>query len=355
MQLFANNQKEIERMLGDEYVSKTDVHVIDQDLQNMPMEDRIKMIMQQERQASNQRQTYYEKNANILQKLAETGSETASVFALEQLRKNGALFFEYPLEFCEILKKGNIAKNLRAIFDDISSGEIPKSEHILYAFVLMEMTSGMRDVVDKERVEKLMTDFEKAPSEIFLLTSMLKEAKAAGEKIDYEAVKYLKLYEKPIGEDLPGEEKEEILEMARDTYFNDVYKDNPEAAQRVIDELEGELFGIDGLKNQRTYILKYQGRVIAFCRFKPIKGKLGHLYAGSLNVCKDLRELSIGGYFVRATTGKEAKEFVLEAVTRENNVANESYKKCGWVLDEANPFEKTGVKYFNMEMDRREK
>lgn len=188
-----------------------------------------------------------------------------------------------------------------------------------------------------------------------LLASMLKEAKAAGEKIDYETEKYLKLYEKPIGEDLPDEEKVEILEMARDTYFNDVYKDNPEAAQRVIDDLEGELFGMDGLKSQRTYTLKYQGRVIAFCRFKPIERKPDELYAGSLNVYKDLQGLSVGRYFVRATLGKESKNHVIRAITRADNSVNEDYKKCGFVIDEKNPFEKNGVQYFNMAMDRREK
>lgn len=191
-------------------------------------------------------------------------------------------------------------------------------------------------------------------AETILLAAVLKGAKEAGEKIDFEKVKNIRLEEKPIGEDLEESEKQEILEIAKENYFGDVYKDNSEVAQKVIDELETELFGIDGLKNQRTYTLKYQGRVIAFCRFKPIEGKPDELYAGSLNVYKDLRGFSIGGYFVRATTGKEAKNYILRAITRADNIANANYKKCGWAISEENHFEKNGVKYFNMTMDRRE-
>ncbi len=72
---------------------------------------------------------------------------------------------------------------------------------------------------------------------ISMLSSMLKDARAAGEKIDCKEEKYLKLSMKPIGADLPDGEKEEILEIAKENYFEDIYKGNPEAAQRVIDEL----------------------------------------------------------------------------------------------------------------------
>lgn len=212
-----------------------------------------------------------------------------------------------------------------------------------------------KENIKDDKIGKLLSDLKKNKTEIGLFHSLLKTIKVAGEKIDFEMVKGLDLSEKAIGEDIAESEKQEILEIARENYFGDIFKDNHEAAQRVVDELEGELFGIDGLKNQRTYALKYQGKIIAFCRFKPIDGKPDELYAGSLNVFKDLRGLSIGGYFVRATTGKEAKNYILRATTRVDNVANESYKKCGWKIDEEDPFEKNGVKYFNMTMNRRKK
>jgi len=209
--------------------------------------------------------------------------------------------------------------------------------------------------IKDDKIGKLLSDLEKNKTEIDLFHSLLKTIKGEGEKIDFEKVKNLDLAEKPIGEDLIEAEKLEILEIAEENYFNDAYRDNPEAAQRVIDELEAELFGTEGSANQRTYSLKYQGYVIAFCRFKPIEGKPGHLYAGSLNVYKDLRGLSVGGYFVRATLGKESKDHIIEAITRADNPVNKDYQKCGFVIDKENPFEKNGVKYFNMTMDRREK
>lgn len=58
---------------------------------------------------------------------------------------------------------------------------------------------------------------------------------------------------------------------------------------------------------------------------------------------------------MRATLGRESKDHTIRAVTRANNPVNGDYKKCGWKIDERNPFENNGVKYFNMIMDRREK
>ncbi len=220
--------------------------------------------------------------------------------------------------------------------------------------LLGEDLSGEKDP-NENLIKNMLAELSKSSIEIEIMASMLKAAKQEGNDIEYSQIKNLELEEKEIGLDLEEKEKREIIDIARENYFGDIFKDNPEAAQRVIGELEEELFGADGLKNQRTYILKYQGHTIAFCRFKPIEGKPGHLYAGSLNIYKDLRGLSLGGYFVQATVGKESKNYVLHAITRENNPANESYKKCGWTIDYEHPFEKNGARYFDMVMDRREK
>ncbi len=188
-----------------------------------------------------------------------------------------------------------------------------------------------------------------------LLLSMLKAEKAAGGKIDYIETKYLKLTEKPIGQDLPDEEKMEILELAEDTYFNDVFKNNPEAAQRVIDKLKGVLFGPDGLTRQRTYTLKFRGNVVAFVRFKPVEKNPGHVYAASLNVRKELCGYSVGKYFAGATEKIESRSNVLHAVVREDDILIAKHRKSGWTIDEKKPFVRDGIKYFNMTLDRREK
>ncbi|MDD3487316.1 MAG: GNAT family N-acetyltransferase [Candidatus Moranbacteria bacterium] len=188
--------------------------------------------------------------------------------------------------------------------------------------------------------------------ETILLATILKEAKKSGEKIDFEMMKGLELVEKPVGEDLSAGEKEEILAMARDNYSNEeygVYKNNPEAARSVIAELEEAL---DGIKNQRTYTLKYQGKAVAFCRFQPIGGKPGEVYAGSLNVYPDVQKYCVGKYFAQKVLEKESRENVIRAITRADNPANGAYEKMGFVFEDA--FEKNGEKYFNMRMDRRE-
>ena len=203
----------------------------------------------------------------------------------------------------------------------------------------------------KAEIEKLLSDIENSGIEIDLLSSMLKAAKTAKERVDFETVKFLDLYEKQTGEDLPDEEKKEILELAKDNYFNDVYKDNSETAQGVIDDLEVELYGEGKMKNQRAYILKYQGKIIAFCRFAPLEEKPGEVYAGSLNVYKDLQNLCVGGYFVKTVLEKESRENVIHAITRADNPANETYGKLGFRFEEQD-FEKNGVKYFNIIMDK---
>jgi ribosomal protein S18 acetylase RimI-like enzyme len=203
--------------------------------------------------------------------------------------------------------------------------------------------------LDDSHVQKMLAELSRSSTEIEVMASMLKAARHEGNDIEYSQIKNLELEEKEVGLDLDEKEKQEILEIARENYFSDIFKDNPEAAQGVITDLEKEL---DDIKNQKAYILKYQGRVIAFFRFKLIAPN--ELYAGSLNVYKDLQNLSIGTHFLRATLEQESRRNVIRAITRSNNPAIGLYKKCGFTIDEENPFEKNGVKYFNMMMNRRD-
>jgi len=203
---------------------------------------------------------------------------------------------------------------------------------------------------DESLIKNMLAELSKSSIEIEIMVSMLKAAKQEGNDIEYSQIKNLQLEEKEIGLGLGEKEKQEILEIARENYFGDIFKGNPEAAEGVIADLEKELVDIH---NQKAYVLKYQGRVIAFFRFKPIGEN--ELYAGSLNVYRDLQNLSIGSHFLRATLEQESRKNIIRAITRENNPAIGLYRRCGFVIDEKKPFEKNGVRYFNMTMDRREK
>ena len=203
---------------------------------------------------------------------------------------------------------------------------------------------------DDSLVQKMFAELSKDSTEIEILASTLKAAKQEGNDIEYSQIKNMELEEKEVGSDLDEKEKQEILEIARENYFSDIFKDNPEAAQGVITDLEKEL---DDIKNQKAYILKYQGRIVAFFRLKLIG--LNELYAGSLNVYKDLQNLSIGTHFLRAALDQESRRNVIRAIIRSSNPAIGMYRRFGFEIDEEKPFEKNGVKYFNMAMDRRDK
>ena len=235
----------------------------------------------------------------------------------------------------------------KAGFAPVIKWELLKKAHS----IIVKFGNELRkEGADKIQIEKFLANLESSKIEIDLLASMLKAAKFAKEKIDCGEIKHLELSEKSIGEDLSKTEKQEILEIAKENYFNDIYKDNPEAAEEVIRELEEEL---EDIKNQRAYILKYQEHAIAFCRFKPIEGKPGEVYAGSLNVYHDLQNFSVGSYFIRTILKRESKENIIHAITRADNLANAYYKHCGFVFGEK--FGKNGVEYYKIEMDKRRK
>ncbi len=201
-----------------------------------------------------------------------------------------------------------------------------------------------------EKIEKLLADLEKSKIEIELLHSVLKSAKEGGEAIDFENIRDLEIETKEIKEDLSEQEKQEILEISRRNYFECVYKDNPEAAEKVLEDLKKEL-ETEEIAKQRKYILKYQGEVIAFCRFKPIEGSETDIYGGSLNVYNDLKAFGIGKYFLEKVLAEEAKKYNIRATCREE-LFESIYQKQGF--EKTGEFEKNGNKHFNILLPKKE-
>lgn len=211
--------------------------------------------------------------------------------------------------------------------------------------------SGFSDNLNKsdaKGVAELLEELQDSEEEIILLASVLKTMKSSGEKFDFENIKNLELNRNEAGKDLPREDKEEILEMARENYFNDIFKDNPPAAESVIADLKEELFSAEGLKNQRAYVLKYQGHIIGFLRFKPQED--GSLYAGSLNLEKEIQGSSIVNYFLKNVLEEEAARADIKAVALVGRSAY--YRRLGFEIV-GEPFEKNGEKYFNLTLKKR--
>jgi hypothetical protein len=199
---------------------------------------------------------------------------------------------------------------------------------------------------DEESYKNVIDGLEKIKVEISLLAAVLKTIKESGERVALENIKDLDLSKKEIDSYLSDEEKAEIMDMVKENYLKGIYADNPKAARAVFSEVENEL---EEIKNQTTYTLKFQGKVVAFCRFKPVGEN--ELYAGSLNVEKEVQGFAVAGYFLDQTLLEEAKNNTIHAITRVNNLANAKYKKLGFIFD-PKTFFKNGVEYYNITLPK---
>jgi len=290
-------------------------------------------------------------DASFLQKektlecLLKTGGEKSIDKVIELILKDEKMAFLHEDNVVSLFKK-NQPLAIKKLLTAASTGKLDVGQMYILIQPLADLIGNEEC---KRRMEKALTKLDKNNKDISTLAFILKAAKDAGEKIDWENIKELELDKKEIGSDLPQEEKEEVLAIAKENYLRDVYPDNLAAAKDVIENLEAELFGENGLKGQRTYILKYQGQIVAFCRFKP-QGD-GQLYAGSLNVEREVKNFCLGPYFLRQTLLEEARENDIVAITRANNPANKKYKELGFVFD-SKSFIKNGVEYYNITLSR---
>lgn len=191
--------------------------------------------------------------------------------------------------------------------------------------------------------EQIYQKLEDIKGEVEIFTVTLKSAKDDGIKIDFEMVKDLRIEKKVMTarNDLTQEEKDNLIKICTDNY-KDIFAKNPEAYERVVKDFRAE---IDNLEGQMVYVMKYQNKIIAFCRFAPLSEQ--EVYGGSLNVSKNVQGLSVGNYFIKSTLDEVSNQYDIRIRTRKDNPANNNYQKKGFlVMGETKADD--GVEYYNM-------
>lgn len=200
-----------------------------------------------------------------------------------------------------------------------------------------------------ENIDNLIFRLQAIKIDNALLISVLQSAKESGQPVSLEMIKNLDLEKKIINsqeESLSQEEKNELLRIAQENYSTIFLQTgpnyNPEAYKRVIDDFAKELNDLEG---QTVYILKYKDEIIGFNRFKPLSSY--EVYAGSLNVSKDIQGLSIGKSFLAKTLDDVSASYDIHAQTRQDNPANNSYLRQGFIIT-GEYQESDGVAYYNL-------
>jgi len=370
---FAENQKEIKSFRDGYYFDGEDAVVIDDEyIKNFSQEEHLKKATEIFQKRTKKYELLFEEGRHMLIQLADLYDKEAYKFVLGKMKKNRRIFLDYPEECLGILKKGDIPEVLKDITNYISSGKIKKSEYFMYSYILTELVPEIKSGDDREELEKIVQKTEGANSEIFMLSMMLKSAKAAGEKIDFEMIKNLKLEKREIGDKdennegikLSEEEKEEMLKMVEKNYREVVFKDNTEAAEAVIGEFRDELYGPENFHGQILYTLKFQNQMAGMVRFNPNKEGLqeGEIYAASFNVHREVMNTCIGKYLTNAALPEMLKKYKrIKAITRADNpMATRKdpdkpslYETQGFAIDRGRPFEKYREKYYNMVMEKK--
>jgi len=177
-----------------------------------------------------------------------------------------------------------------------------------------------------EEMKKLLKELDAAQVEITFLSTLLRNVKENEYDLDWNLIKDLSLNIKNFGLDMDAADKKDVLAMAKTNWSE---FGNEKMADTVMSGLE---IALDNTKNQRCYILKYKGKLIAFVRFE--KTEQGTLYAGSLNVSKDLRGLNIGNEMMQQALVAESEHNILEASASVKIPAGCAYiEKVGFVAD----------------------
>ena len=217
-------------------------------------------------------------------------------------------------------------------------------ENDRFFFQLYKEIRKRYDEIEDDSVRKhmdiLIAELEKSKSEAGILAMILKRLKEENREVNFDDIKDFGIQEKEIGQDMAQNEKEEILDMFKENY-KDIFKNNPEAERKVLDDISQALANIE---KQKTYTLKFQGKVVAFCRFEPM-AEPDMAYGGSLNMEKEVQGLAIGNYFLENVLLEESKNNSIKIKTRSNRTAQ--YKKLGFNVM-GDTFKEKGVEYYYM-------
>ncbi len=271
--------------------------------------------------------------AEVIMKIGEQKSADAKFSARSIFRKYNDIIG--ALEKFEIYLKDNFSKK-----EEISPDKMQRLRENFTnkaAALLKKMSEEMKG----KNTDEIISRLDEMKTEIVLLQSFLQYAKEQGEKIDLEDLRNIRISRKEVGKDLSEEEKREVVSMAEENYEK-IFAQNKKAFDSVMNDLKNDLKNLSG---QVAYSMKMEGKMLAFCKGKLLEN--GELYISSLNVRPEVQNYSLGILFLQKVIQELAKKYSIRAITREDNPANGSYKKLGFVFDE-NTFEKNGVRYFNI-------
>ncbi|MDP2812209.1 MAG: GNAT family N-acetyltransferase, partial [bacterium] len=180
------------------------------------------------------------------------------------------------------------------------------------------------DNVGVEKISELLQSLERSKVEIELLAAILKAVKKNNQELSLDQLINLTLEVGNFGQALDTEDQEQILAIAQENW-----QQNPKLQKEVVSELRGEL---QDAHKQKFYVLRYEGNIIGFVRFKEIA--LGQLYAGSLNIHSELRGLKVGEALMTETIDKEAEQNILQATASPRIQALSYYvERLGFVID----------------------
>lgn len=194
------------------------------------------------------------------------------------------------------------------------------------------------------KIQLLLDILEMKKPDTRLLHDFVTTARENRENVDYKELLHLNLETKDIGVDFaePLADEDAMLDLCKENY-RQLFSENPIAFKLLVSDFEKEL---PDLKNQRVYVLRYKGEIVAFCRFKPMAD--GVVYAGSLNVDKKIQQISIGSFFLKEVLDQELrKSRAIQAITRVENPANKKYQDLGFEFSKET-FEKNGIAYYNI-------
>jgi hypothetical protein len=200
----------------------------------------------------------------------------------------------------------------------------------------------------KSSIGEITSEIENSKVEIILLSSVLKSAKEQGQPVKIEEIKNLDFSINDFGEDMDPEDKQAVLEMARENWE----KQNPELAKAVIAGLEQSL---QDTSKQKSYILKYNGKVISYIKFEPREDN-NTLFCGSFNTEPELRGLGIGDEMMVKSILTEAEKNTIIATVSPRIQAGTCYvEKINFVIDGIIPdYHETGEPLFTIRLDHEE-
>lgn len=171
-----------------------------------------------------------------------------------------------------------------------------------------------------EKINNLIIDLKNNKADIALLASVLRVAKSEGQPIDIEKLQNLNLETKSS---LSPEEIEDIIKMSEENW-----QQIPALQKTVTEDLKNDLKSQE--KEQEFIVLKYKGETIGFLRFEKRDNKT--IYAGSLNVYKELRGLKIAEQSLLEIIKEKSKEKIVHATASPKIQAGTCYiEKTGFV------------------------